>query len=185
MLSLYSLYLNFSGHENLIQGTLQSGCHPDNGLGRTTHRAWWDMLKTQKLKGKFLYNYFLMLSYFSLKHFPTEEELGERYTYFFSILRRITHLHIYESVSQRCVLCHSLSHLQLSYLYDNIVIQVGVQFYFLKWKHHTALFSFCFLGLRCLVSLRCFTITVSFPFLFYSFEERRHHLWWGRLNFFI
>lgn len=67
-----------------------------------------------------------------LKHFLTKEEIGERYAYFFSIFGRMVHLHIYESVSQRCMLCNSLSHLQLSYLYHNIVIQVGVQFYFLK-----------------------------------------------------
>ena len=64
-------------------------------------------------------------------------------------------------------------HLQFSYLYHNIVIQVGVQFYFLKWKHHATVF---FLELRYLASLRCFTIIVSFPLLFYSLEERRHHL---------
>lgn len=159
---------------------MQSGCHPNSWFGRSIQHAWWYMLKAHRFNGKFLKDYFFILS---LKYFPTEEVIGERS--FFSILGRIDHFHIYESISQRCMLCNSLSHLQFWYLYHNIVIQDRVQFYFLKGKHHTAFFFFCFLELRYLVSLRCFTITVSFPFLFYSFEERWHHLWWGRLNFFI
>jgi hypothetical protein len=55
-------------------------------------------------------------------------------------------------------------------LYPDVVIQVGVQFGFLRWKHCGAP-AFCFLELRHLVSLGRLPLTVSLSFSFLALKK--------------
>lgn len=124
--------------------TVQNVCHPNKWLGRSTNHTGGN---TRCWRGN-LFEITLCSFYTSIKTCSAEEEVGEAMRVSLPYSRECF-IYIFMKVFHRCMLCCSCSDLQFLCLYHDIVIQVGVQFCFLRWKHCAAPPpSFCLLELR-------------------------------------